>query len=248
MPSISDYAKDDYIRLLLQGPSGSGKTDLAANFPKPWLIDIDKNGGGVIRRRLAAKLPNFVGYDFIDVDDKGTPIPMPMRFQRLDQVSQRAQANPDVQTIIYDSATTLVDVMIAEVLRQQSKTEMTKREWGFFAILGKSLMAKFSAMRKHIVLIIHEKTVTDANGSVVYPLKVGWPGQVGDDMGKYFTNVWRCENQTVPAPGSGTLTKYLLRTSPNGMYALKNTLGLPATFEFDWAKVEQALKGGSCPP
>lgn len=236
----------DYLRLLLQGPSGSGKTDLACGFPKPYIVDIDKNLGGVIRRRAKAGLSLPVGFDVLDRDG-ALDIAMPNRYTRLDKCLLAAQADPGIETIILDSATTLVDIMIAEVLRQQSKTEMTKREWGFFAILGKKLMATFSAMRKHVVLIIHEKTATDANGSVVYPLKVGWPGQVGDDMGKYFTNVWRCENSQVPKVGAGafgTETKYTLRTSPNGMYALKNTLGLPDVFQFDWKIIETALKGG----
>lgn len=245
MPDITEYGKDDKIRLLLQGPSGSGKTDLACGFPAPWIIDIDRNLGGVLRRRRAAGLPLPVGYDVIDKDATGKEIPISQRFGVLDKALLAAQANPAVSTIIVDSATTLVDVMIAEVLRQQSKTEMTKREWGFFAILGKNLMAKFSAMGKHIVLIIHEKSQTTADGSVIYPIKVGWPGQVGDDMGKYFTNVWRCENKTVPGASFGTTTKYMLRTSPNGMYALKNTLGLPSEFEFEWSKIEAALKGGA---
>lgn len=246
MQPPSAYAKEDFLRLLLQGPSGSGKTDLACGFPKPYIVDIDRNLGGVLRRRANAKLVLPVGFDVLDRDEANKDVPIPLRYLRLDKCLLDAQANKDIDTIVIDSATTLVDIMIAEVLRQQSKTEMTKREWGFFAILGKKLMATFSSMRKHVVLIIHEKTATDANGSVVYPLKVGWPGQVGDDMGKYFTNVWRCENSTVPkAGGSGTETKYTLRTSPNGMYALKNTLGLPATFEFDWSKIEVALKGGS---
>lgn len=265
MLPISSYAKDAKIRLLLQGPSGSGKTDLACGFPKPYFVDIDKNLYGVILRRQKGQQSLPVGYDLLDQASVGwlkqksiavpiplnmkpediVPIPMPWRYSVLDARLIEAQQDPLVETIILDSATTLVDIMIAEVLRQQSKSEMTKREWGFFAILGKKLMASLSAMNKHVVLIIHETNKTDANGSIIYPLKVGWPGQVGDDMGKYFTNVWRCENSTVPkAGGVGTETKYTIRTSPNGMYALKNTLGLPATFEFDWKIVEAALKGG----
>lgn len=243
MQPISSYSANDQLRLLLQGPSGCGKTDLVCNFPGVYIIDIDKNLGGVIRRRAKAGLSLPVGYDVLDYDDKGVAVPVAQRYARLDKCLLEAQANLAVQTIVLDSATTLVDVMIAEVLRQQSKTEMTKREWGFMAILGKKLMATFSAMRKHVVLIIHEKTEKNSEGSVVYPIKVGWPGQVGDDMGKYFTNVWRCENSQVPTGTSGMTTKYTVRTTPNGMYSLKNTLGLPATFEFDWKLIEAALKG-----
>lgn len=242
MQSPDSYVLHDKLRLLLQGPAGSGKSDLACNFPKPYFVDIDVNLGGVIRRRAKAKLPMPVGFDFLDKDDVGLPIPMPARYQRLDKLLLAAQANPDVETIVLDSGTTLVDVMMADVLRQQSKSEFTKREWGFFAILAKKLLGTLASMRKHVVLICHEKLEKDLNGAVVLPHKIAWPGQVGENLGAYFTNVWRCENKIVPA-GLTNSYKFVVRTMPDHRYALKNTLGLPAEFEFDWKLIDNALKG-----
>lgn len=244
MQDPASYALSDKVRLILQGPAGSGKSDLACNFPKPYFIDIDVNLGGVIRRRTKSKLPLPIGFDFLDKNDKGEPITMPNRFKRLDELLLAAQSNDAVETIILDSGTTLVDVMMAEVLRQQSKSEFTKREWGFFAILAKKMLGTLAAMRKHIVLICHEKTEKDEKGAVVYPTKIAWPGQVGENLGAYFTNVWRCENKQVPKlPGPGVDYKFLVRTMPDYKYSLKNTLGLPAEFEFDWKLIDNALKG-----
>jgi hypothetical protein len=151
-----------------------------------------------------------------------------------------ASADPKIETIIIDSATNLSDVMIAEVLRQQGKSEMSKREWGFFAILGRHFLSVLSAMRKHVVLIGHEKTEKDDKGSVVYPIKVAWPGQVGANIGVWFTNVWRCENKQ-EGFGATAKTVYSIRTSPNGQYELKNTLGLPVTFDGKWETIQSAL-------
>lgn len=241
MQPISSYVVHDKLRLLLCGPAGSGKTDLACSFPKPYVIDIDVNLGGVIRRRQKAGLPLPVGYDQLDKDETGLAIPIPQRYLRLDKLLLAAQADSSIETIILDSGTTLVDVVIAEVLRQQAKSEMSKREWGFFAILAKKLLGTLSAMRKHVVLIVHEKMEKDDKGAVVYPVKLAWPGQVGENLGAYFTNVWRCENEQVPS-GLSVTYKWIVRTMPEYKYALKNTLGLPAKFEFNWKLIEDALR------
>lgn len=242
MQPITDYkSTNDKLRLLLQGPSGAGKTTLACQFPGAYIIDIDVNLGGTLRFLQEHKLQLPIGYDILDKDEKGVSIPLNLRYQRMNACLIEAQKNDAVETIIIDSGTTLSDVMIAEVLRQQNKTEMSKREWGFFAIVGRHFMATLASMRKHIVLIVHEKIEKDPNGSVVYPVKVAWPGQVGQNIGVFFTNVWRCEVQATPS-GMQTNYKWLIRTMPEYKYELKNTLALPPLFEFNWNTIAEKLK------
>lgn len=250
MKPITSYSdKDDVLRLLLQGPPKSGKTVLACKFPGAYIIDIDRNLGGVLRYLRDNNLPMPVGYDHLDRDENDALIPLPLRYARLAKLLLAAQENPLVQTIVLDSGTTLSDVLIAEALRGQGKTAVAdfkdgRQFWGHFAVLGKGFMAALSQMRKHIVLIVHEKTEKTAEGNVVYPIKVAWPGQVGEILGCFFTNVWRCETKIIPA-GATNNYKWVVRTLPDHRYALGNTLGLPAEFEFDWKLVEAKLKGGS---
>lgn len=241
MRPIESYADtNDKLRLVLQGSAGSGKTTLACQFPKPYIIDIDVNLGGTLRFLREHNLPLPVGYDVLDKDDKGQAIPLPQRYSRLNQCLIEAQQNPLIETIVIDSGTTLSDVMIAEVLRQQNKSEMSKREWGFFAILGRHFMSVLASMRKHIVLIVHEKIEKTPDGAIAYPIKIAWPGQVGQNIGAFFTNVWRCEVQVIPK-GVNSEYKWLIRTMPEFKYELKNTLGLPATFEFKWETIAAKL-------
>lgn len=248
MTPIDNYAiSNDRIRLTLQGPSGSGKTTLACQFPGAYVIDVDVNLGGTLRFLRERKLPLPVGFDVLDRDDKGAPIPLKQRYERLNTLLLAAQTNPQVQTIVIDSATTLAEILVAEICRQQNKNDITdfkdgRQFWGFFAILGRHFMSALSSMRKHIVLVAHEKIMTTESGAVVYPIKLAWPGQVGQNLGVFFTNVWRCENQVIPKGLGENTYKFMLRTMPDGKYELKNTLGVPALFEFNWKTIEEKLK------
>lgn len=240
MQPITNYQQNDKLRLLLQGPSGSGKTTCACQFPKPYVIDVDVNLGGTLRFLREKNLQLPVGYDVLDHDENGAVVELKNRYARLAKCLVAAQQDDSIETIIIDSATTLADVMVAEVLRQQNKTDMTKREWGFFGTIGRHFLGTLSAMRKHIVLIAHEKIEKDSNGNIAYPLKVAWPGQVGQNLGVFFTNVWRCEVMIVPS-GMQSSYKWQIRTMPEFKYELKNTLGLPPVFEFNWKTIEQKL-------
>lgn len=250
MKPVASYSdKDDVLRLLLQGPPKSGKTVLACKFPGAYIIDIDRNLGGVLRYLRDNNLPMPVGYDHVDRDENDALIPLPLRYARLAKLLLAAQENPLVQTIILDSGTTLSDVLIAEALRGQGKATVAdfkdgRQFWGHFAVLGKGFMAALSQMRKHIVLICHEKTNKSEKGDVVYPIQIYWPGQVGEILGCFFTNVWRCEATAIPS-GVNFTYKHIVRTTMTNKYNLGNTLGLPAEFEFDWKLVEAKLKGGA---
>lgn len=243
MPSFDTYSTDDRLRLLLQGPPGSGKSTLAFQFPKPWFFDLDHNLGGPVRFAREHGLPLPVGYDVVDRDDEGKPIERRLQFKRMVERAQALNNDPNVETFVYDSGTIVVDLLIEEVLRQQGKTAVSdykdgRQFWNFFAVAAKQFMGALTNTRKHIVFTIHEKQNKDTNGAVVYPVRNTWPGQTGEMLGLWFTDVWRAQTKN-----EGNKVKYVLATTPSYQYALKNSLGLPAEFEFDWKLIESKLKG-----
>lgn len=243
MTPISSYADtNDKLRLLLQGPPGSAKSTTAAQFPGCYSIDIDINLGGPLNYLKEKKLPCPIGFDVLDKDENGAEVPLPLRYQRLDKLLIAAQKNPEIKTIHLDGGTGLIDIFIAEVLRQQQKSEMSKREWNFFAQLAKKFFSTLASMRKNIVLVVHEKTNKAENGAIVYPIKVNWPGQTGDLIGAFFTNVWRCESK-VEGFGANEKARFYIRTI-SSTHELKNSLGLPPTFEFSWQTIQTALDKG----
>ena len=245
MTPISSYALEDRIRVIIQGPPKSGKSVLAMQFPKPYFIDLDVNLGGPIRYAQRAGLPLPVGYDTVDKDEKGAEVKPQQRYTRLNRLLMEAQSNPEIETIVLDSATQLTQILIDEVCRSQGKTSPDdfkdgRQFWGFFGRLGTGVMATLKLMRKHIVLTAHEKINKTMDGSIVYPIKIAWPGQLGQVIGAYFTDVWRCETKTIPK-GMEKEYHFIVRTMPDAMYELGNGLGLPATFEFKWSIIADAL-------
>lgn len=246
MKPILDYPTTlARIRLILQGTPGSGKTALACQFPGAYVIDIDKNLGGPLRWMQKNKVKLPVGYDVVSENDKGEIVPMPSRFSRFADLIAKASVNPLVETIIIDSMTNLADVMIAEVLRQQNKVAMSKQEWGHFFTLGKNFMTKMADCNKHVVFVMHEKAEkmeTGTPGSGQYSIikyAPYWPGQLADIMVGLVTDAWHTEVKM--AFGNPPKHTFMVKTMPEALIVLKNSLGLPAEFEFKWETVAAAL-------
>lgn len=241
MLSFDNYSSSTQLRLLIQGAPGSGKSALAARFPRPAFIDIDVNLSGVIDFLDAKGLPRPVGYYQLDkADDGKTTIGMPARFGRLETKLKEFQDDSNVDTIVIDSALGLVDIIIAETCKRLGKSELVGRDWGHFANVGKQFLQSLISTRKHVVMPIHEKRNKNPDGTIALPVKLPWPGQVGELMGAFFNCVWRCE-ATEKGFGTTATTQFLVRTKPNNMYELKDTLDMPNPWEFSWDFIQQKL-------
>lgn len=238
MQKIETYTKESHLRLLLQGTPGSGKTTLACHFPGAYIADCDINLAGPLRWLTSNKGTLPVGYDLIDRDENGNEVDPSLRYQRLGKCLNIALKDPEVQTIVIDSATKLSDYIQAEVLRQQGKKEMSIQMWGLFLAQYKHFLGQITAQRKHFVLICHEKVEKDEiDACLKYFIMI--PGQMASIIGSLFTDIWRCE---VSATGLPPKYSWNIRTMPDNRFALKNSLGLPPLFHFDWKKIEEGLK------
>jgi len=239
MKPITDYKKDNHLRLLLQGPPGSGKTTLACHMPGAYILDLDVNLGGPLRHIEKNGGIKPVGYDTVDIDDKGVVIEMKDRYQRMSTLLNNALHETSVQTIVVDSTTRLSDYIQGEVLRQNGKSDMTLQLWGHYLMQWKHFISQLITVRKHIVVIAHERVEKDeVDQSLKYFIAIS--GQFQHIIGSMFTDVWRCE---VAVAGTNP-PKYTfqVRTMPDFRYQLKNSLDLPPIFKFDWGTIASKLK------
>lgn len=238
MQPINTYQNEAYLRVLVQGPSGCGKTTMASQFPGTYIADCDMNLAGPLRFLSEANLPLPVGYDIIDRTEEGKVVGPGERFTRLSKCIHTAAQLPEVKTIVIDSASKLQDYLVDEILRQQGAKVMTIQHWGFLMKAWKELISQLSTYRKHLVLIAHEEVEKDeVDQQLKYFLAI--QGKTRYFIASLFTDVWRCEVETT----GGLKPKYTwqIRTMPDRRYALKNSLGLSATFEFNWETIQARL-------
>ena len=111
--------------------------------------------------------------------------------------------------------------------------------WGFYGKMWVSFVGQLSVAKKHIVFIFHEKIDKDElDGSTRFFLNL--QGQFQGMAGSMFTDVWRAEVNS-PATPNGE-PEYVLRTAQNfRVPGLKNGLGLPQVFKFDWNVIQNKL-------
>lgn len=243
MPTIQQLEPSKKLRILLQGPPGAGKSCVAYQFPKAFVIDLDNNMNGPINwlKRNSRSLP--AGYDKATLqlgpDNKWSKVPIAQHFSRLENLLVDADATDNLayDSIVIDSATQLIPIFIAEILRRENKPKMGLQEWGAFAVLCRAFLASLMTCNKHVVLIAHEKSITSDSGAQI-GVDVMWPGQMGEILGAFFTDVWRAE--MVRRPGVQEDYDQIIRTRSD-KYKLKSSLDLPGTFTFDWKLVESKL-------
>lgn len=243
MPTIDQYANDAYLRLLLQGESGAAKTTTALRFPGVWVIDCDQNLAGPLRhlRAIGHTLP--LGYDKVDVKDDGTIVPENMRWQRVCDLLRNigTVAGPSLRTVVFDSMSKMSDYNKAHVLRTNPTKSggFEQTSWGFFYANWVGLVGAVTVVKVHCVFTGHDKVDKDElDGSTKIMLNM--QGQFQAVAGALFTDVWHAEIQSTG--GLTPIHKRVIRTVSDYKYAgLKNSLGLPPLFEFDWKLIQEKL-------
>jgi hypothetical protein len=234
------------LAILLIGPPKSRKTSLAMQFPSPYFLDADGNLAAV-----SHYYPNKeFWWDRADIDTDGSEIDVTRRWNRAQQLLATAARDPRPKTIVVDTLNRLCDWLAMQIVATPitgapKATNVsgipTFSQWHWFPF-GNVLRAlcgdlrTLSATGKIIVCICHEKDVNDDNGNRV-GIVPAIGGQSAKLIGGLFTDVWHCEAVTQP---DGTIS-YRVRTQPNGLMALGNSLGLPPLFDFSWKEVEARL-------
>jgi hypothetical protein len=212
---------------LILGQPGAGKTSLALNFPKPFVLDCDDNIASAIK---FTGITNFL-YATTSVDDNGVSIPPASRYARLTRELNEAATSPLVETIILDSLTSLIEIIISECKRLGGISEdaiMRIQDWGTFANVLRGLIVKLKGANKNIIVIGHVEVEQD-EADKIFKSFIAIPGKNRFTIAGLFSDVWLMRTD-IDGVGASAKTVRKIRTVPdnkNDYRGLKNTWNLP---------------------
>lgn len=251
------------LKILLMGQAGSRKTWLGLQFPDVHVLDCDRNLDGPVQGLregfkdasgkiiTAPLLPNLsFTWDDIRVDDKGNMLDISECFDRvLDKLSlfRTDEAYKARKTVFVDSLSHVNEFAIRKVLKLKAKQSMEMNLWTDFASAAYTLIvAKLEQTNKTILCSCHEERVTEADDKnlmkkVITEINPLFSGRVGDNLGAYFTDVWKLEKRLM----SGQVQLWLQTDRTPKCEHLKNSVGMPKELNITegFKVIEPYLKG-----
>lgn len=199
MSQSATNLKANDLALLIVGDPGSRKTTLAIQLPRPAIFDADRNLAAPMAflGRQHPTLPAGVKFDYASEDDKGVLVPRKDRYAHMIKCFNQYAADPTVDTIVGDSLTAIMDIMIMECKRQANpnftedqldKFTMRIQDWGTFGGLTMRLIMGLRASGKNIAFTAHNKVELD-EADKRYKFFINYPGQSATTIPGMFTDV-----------------------------------------------------------
>jgi len=238
MKSATELPPND-LAVLLIGDPGCRKTTMALQFPRPYIFDADHNMSAPLEflSKSNPALKNLVYFDRANIDDAGKEIPPPLRYAHMSKCFNAAAASTDIDSIIGDSLTAIVDITISEVKRQANRSEtaeMRIQDWGTFGYLIKNLVTKLRSSGKITVFTGHNRVEQDeADKRWKYFLNI--PGQSATLLAGLFTDVWN-PYPAITGIGAAQTHSWKIRCLPSSDVdhrGMKSSFGFKVVEDYD---------------
>jgi len=244
MKQATDLKKND-LALLIVGDPGSRKTSLALQLPKPYVFDADRNIAAPMAflSKAHPNLPAGVMFNYSTEKDDGTPVPRVDRYKHMIESFNIAAASPDVETVVGDSLTAIMEIIIFECKRQANpnfneeqldKFTMRIQDWGTFGGLTMRMIMGLRASGKNVVFTAHNKVEKDESDGR-YKYFFNYPGQSATSVPGLFTDVLN-PYPKISGIGQAQTHQWMIRCLPNNDVdhrGIKSSLGFKVVETYD---------------
>lgn len=275
MKSNTEYKPSKHFGLLLVGEPKTGKSRIALSFPRPYIMDWDRNFGAAAQTDPSKQ---FWIEDPYTTDD-GKPVPdkdlWTVNMPRL----KAAAAHPDIETIVIDSLSTLSQACVYHIATETSKMEgaraigddilsaaanvrpgekgiigglLRRQDYMIFQTMMIRLVTYLRSTPKNIIWTAHQKIREGDHtlGASIIASKyfrLNMPGSLADNFGAFYSDVWG----TYAEPGDPT--KYFLVTTPSVRHTdLGSSLQIAPKFDLTgksptqiWSLIGPKIQGTS---
>lgn len=210
MPKVQDI-KPDKVKLLLIGESGTGKTHFSETFPGPiYWFDMDL---GLLTLRHSTKEIDYDSY----VDNNSA---QPMAARAADAKLKELAKSCPYSTVVIDSITTLSDIAMNEVLKNNGRPDQTPQQQDWLQQMNwiSNFIVRAKNLPCNVVFIAHENMIKDeTTGAIkILPLVTG---KMAGRIQLLFDEVYYTQ-----AVNSGGSVKYKLLVRANGVRSAKTRL------------------------
>lgn len=211
MKDSSTYTVASTLSLLLIGPPGSGKTGIAAAFPDPYFLEVDKNLDSAVRVMKGKKFW---------YDHPTDMVPEDQVWSKSLELLKAAIAHPEIKTIIVDSFSQLAGFARASLLANLKRIGAVDAKGrplenlrinDYLTLLDwfRQFVFALRASSKHVIVTSHQQLVqVDESSAAYWALAI--PGQSKDSFAGWFGDAWGCMSEQVP----GGKTKFVIKTRP----------------------------------
>jgi hypothetical protein len=245
MPSLSDRAQAQFVKIMLIGNSGTGKTGALTSLVKAGykvrVLDMD-TGLDSLTHHVLHECPERIGQiDYMSFRDdmkigptgpmvRGTPKAYVNAVGALDKWEDGTDPSEwGADTILVIDSLTNMGKAAFNWARGMNPSAKEPRQWYFAAQQAiEDLIANVTSesTKTNVIVISHIDLVEDKAGSVQ-----GFASSIGKSLGpklpRYFNTLVALETK-----GQGTKVERVMRTVPTALLTLKNPAPMKISAEY----------------